>query len=895
MTINTSRKYPLHIHISTLLVTMIILLGGSLVWLSYNQSTQLISSASNQLFEDLAQDSLDQFNNHFEPVSSALHVLAANDYSGPTFDTGLNYSPLLASLLKRYPQTTTLQIGWPNGDYFVMRYLNSDYKKQLFNPPPGAAFIADHIRHSETGAHPQTRVFFDKEMTILDQLDFGTSDYDPRKRSWFKEAPRNQGNYLSEPYLFYFLKQPGLTSARKAVQSDAVIAADISLIALSNALKQTFISPSAITAISNDKGEILAYNQSSKLTLGSHKDDSLHIIKLSELNHSAIDSFLGDTQAQQSEFFQVGEETWISAEHTLFIRDDLNLNLTILAPVSELFSDAYQMRDRNLLITLALVLITLPIAWFMSNQISKSIKNLAKQARAISRFDFSSKEPVESFVLEVDQLSRSMDRMQFTISRFINLINSLAGEEDLGQLLDKISAETMTACGAQAATIYLLSDDETTLQAQVMHFASGEAVAASDLASFTLNSETSEHPIVKNFSNQETALATLHKDHYDGSTPDALFEQLNTDDVMMLLLPLHDRDHEKVGVICLFYPEPKGNKKPMTAQQQGFAEALSGFAAVSVESRQLQLAQKNLLQAFIELIASAIDAKSPYTGGHCQRVPELTKMLARAGCQDQGHFKDFNLSTDEWEELHIAGWLHDCGKVTTPEYVVDKATKLETIYNRIHEIRMRFEVLKRDAEIDYWQQVANNGDQAALSTQLQEKLQQLDSDFAFIAECNEGGEFISEDKLARLQALSQLSWKRTLSDTIGLSWEELQRHNTTEQSLPVAEKLLADKPEHIIERKPSEVIPENNPWGFKLNTPEHKYNRGELYNLSIARGTLAEEERFKINDHMVQTIIMLKQLPYPKHLRNVPTIAGGHHETMIGTGYPDDSPKTICR
>src|SRR5262249_30467115 len=156
---------------------------------------------------------------------------------------------------------------------------------------------------------------------------------------------------------------------------------------------------------------------------------------------------------------------------------------------------------------------------------------------------------------------------------------------------------------------------------------------------------------------------------------------------------------------------------------------------------QLLETQKALLDSFIELIASAIDAKSPYTGGHCTRVPELTKMLARAACDsDAPPFADFNLTDEEWYEVEIASWLHDCGKVTTPESVVDKATKLETIYDRIHEIRTRFEVIKRDAEIDYWKKVADGGDRIALKAELDAELARLDADFDFVAESNIGGE-----------------------------------------------------------------------------------------------------------------------------------------------------------
>ena len=297
--------------------------------------------------------------------------------------------------------------------------------------------------------------------------------------------------------------------------------------------------------------------------------------------------------------------------------------------------------------------------------------------------------------------------------------------------------------------------------------------------------------------------------------------------------------------------------------------------------------QEALLQAFIKLIAGAIDAKSPYTGGHCTRVPEITLMLAKAACESsEGKYKDFDLSDKQWEELSIAGWLHDCGKVTTPEYVVDKSTKLETIYDRIHEVRMRFEVLKRDAEIECWQQIAEGDDKEQLLVDLEKQKIELDADFAFIAECNVGGEFMADEKIERLQSIAVKKWRRTLDDNLGVSWEELNRKKSKNDSLPVEEMLLADKPEHLIARHETDKMPVDNQWGFKVDTPAYKYNRGELYNLSVKKGTLSEEERYMINGHMIQTILMLNSLPFPKSLRNVPLIAGSHHETMDGKGYP---------
>jgi HD-GYP domain-containing protein (c-di-GMP phosphodiesterase class II) len=307
---------------------------------------------------------------------------------------------------------------------------------------------------------------------------------------------------------------------------------------------------------------------------------------------------------------------------------------------------------------------------------------------------------------------------------------------------------------------------------------------------------------------------------------------------------------------------------------------------VALDNQMLIDAEKNLFRSVLKLFADAIDAKSPYTGGHCHRVPKLTTMFARAAsAAETGPLADFRLSDDEWYELEVAGGLHDCGKVTTHEYIVDKATKLETVYNRIHEIRTRFEIVKRDTEIEYLKRALAGGDEAALRAARDARLAQLDEDFAFLAECNIGGEFMAPEKIARLRRIAEITWLRTLDDRLGLSWEESARKPQLRETLPAVEHLLADKPDHLIPHEAEPIAPDN-PWGFVIKPPAHKANLGEIYNLSVRRGTLTEEERFHINDHIVQTIKMLDALPFPKHLRRVPEWAGGHHEKMDGTGYP---------
>ena len=305
-----------------------------------------------------------------------------------------------------------------------------------------------------------------------------------------------------------------------------------------------------------------------------------------------------------------------------------------------------------------------------------------------------------------------------------------------------------------------------------------------------------------------------------------------------------------------------------------------------------EIAQRDLMDAFIQLIAQAIDDKSAYTGGHCERVPELALMLAeRASASSDGPFHAFTLGNeDQWREYRIAAWLHDCGKITTPEHIVDKGSKLETIYNRIHEVRMRFETLWRDAEIDFLKELIEHPEkEQALQEQLASQRERLQDDYAFIAECNVGGEFLDPEKQERLQSIANLTWQRHFDDRMGLSpVEELSTPPNETADLPATEHLLQDRPEHLIERTRSTDYPAE--FNINMDIPENLYNLGEIYNLSISRGTLTAEDRFKINEHMISTIKMLESLPFPDELKNVPRYASTHHETMRGSGYPRKLP-----
>ncbi|MCS5706655.1 GAF domain-containing protein [Synechococcus sp. FGCU-3] len=380
----------------------------------------------------------------------------------------------------------------------------------------------------------------------------------------------------------------------------------------------------------------------------------------------------------------------------------------------------------------------------------------------------------------------------------------------------------------------------------------------------------------------------------------AVDRQLGYRAVSILTVPMRSTSGEIVGVLQLINRKHEAAAvispdtaleltRPFDDFDQGLIEALASLAAVCVERTRLVEGQEKLIDAIIGLLAGAIDAKSPYTGGHCARVPELAFLLAQAAeATNDGPLAPFAFgSSDAWREFRIGAWLHDCGKVTTPEYVVDKATKLEANFNRIHEVRTRFEVLLRDARIERLEGLLAGGDQAELDQRLAEREEELQEQFAFIATSNVGGEFFSPEKVERLREIGAQTWQRHFDDTLGLAWEEHQRriaHAPAGDVLPATELLLADKPWHRIPRR-AEDIPDAS-YGFRMDVPADAFNYGELHNLEVSRGTLTDEERFKINDHIVQTIVMLERLPFPPNLVRVAEYAGTHHETLKGDGYP---------
>ena len=430
---------------------------------------------------------------------------------------------------------------------------------------------------------------------------------------------------------------------------------------------------------------------------------------------------------------------------------------------------------------------------------------------------------------------------------------SLSTEDDINVIFELIMEEAKNITNADGRTLYMISDDGKTMKFEIlrtdsMKFAQGGTTGVEiTFPPMQLFDEAGNpnHSSIVSYS-ATTGKTVNIKDAYkekgfDFTGAKNFDKSTGYRTKSVLSVPLKNHENDIVGVMQLINATDikTGKVISFSSDMQKQNESLASQGAVALTNKRLVKELKNLFESFIQLIATAIDKKSPYTGGHCERVPEITMLLADAVEKTtEGKYADFTMTEDERYELYLAGWLHDCGKVATPPHVVDKGMKLETITDRIEVMDTRFEVLKRDVEIaklkkqiELMTEGSANGEIKTLEEDLTTRIEELSLDQTFIQKTNRGGEFMEEEDQKRVADIGNYKWN--------LEGEET-----------------------------------------------NFFDEKDVRNLQIPKGTLLPEEREIINDHIVITIDMLNKLPYPKNLRKIPEFAGGHHEKLDGTGYP---------
>ncbi len=428
---------------------------------------------------------------------------------------------------------------------------------------------------------------------------------------------------------------------------------------------------------------------------------------------------------------------------------------------------------------------------------------------------------------------------------------SLSAEKNTDKLIENILLSVKEITNADGGSIYSVTDEHE-LQFKViindsldiyMGGSSGVDISFPNLATFKNDGSKVNNMVVACCYHQKSTINipdVYESAQFDTSGTLKFDQQTGYRTQSNLTIPMINHENDVIGVLQLINRlDENGKAIAFTNEDQQISESLASQAAVAITNKNLIEELKGLFEAFIETLATAIDEKSPYTGTHCKQVPLLTMMIAKAVCDTKtGPLQSFSMTEEDEYELKIAGWLHDCGKVTTPEHVMDKATKLETIFDRIELVSTRFEVVYKDLEINFLKQkiqaleTGNVSDIEAYQQTFNEQLKQLKQSFQDIKKYNIGGEFMEDASLERLKSIAKIKWGNAAGEFRPLLTND------------------------------------------------------ELYNLSIKKGTLTAEERIVIQGHMVSTVKMLESLPFPKHLKNVPEYAGGHHETMDGKGYP---------
>ena len=902
-------RFPLHITLGTIFVAALVIFGVAVIAYGYIQGRRIELLGAHDLMGRIGRQLQSDITGLYQPAQGLVDITSKSEiWAGDTLEERLSALAPVAEALQLNSSISAFYVGNEEGDFFLIRTLGRHrVAGDALEAPTRSAYAIQSIERGRDATPEETLLFYDDQLELLERRPVESTEFDPRKREWYRQGMASDAQIATDFYIFFTTGEVGLTFARRLAGGGGVVGADITLEDLENGVARERITPSTRIALTDRSGRVIALSETElTATLPTGADaGSITMPRLSELDDPAyrgVAERLSGVEGSSRFELDVGGESWLASVTTLPTRSGEAVLLSTLIPRRELLADVDRIRNRSLAISGVILALAIVLVLWISNNVSRSLRTLASEAANIRRFKLGRTFAATSRISEVAELGETMALMKDSLQRFFEISRALSAEKDQRRLLEMILREACKVAHADGGAILMFTEDESELEVAILEIdragvhVGGTSGVEPPFAPVPVDSDPDVAGRVGLDGETARELATIR---INDAVADLRFdlrrihERFNHGDYecrSVMSVPLADQKGDLVGLMQLVNArDASGVIGVFDPEVVPFVEALSADAAVALDLRRLLKAQKDLLEAFIHVVAGAIDAKSPYTHGHCQRVPVIAKHLAeKAHEASSPPFHDFNLTEDEWYELHIASWLHDCGKVTTPEYVVDKSTKLETLADRIHEVRTRFEVLWRDAEIDYLRGLAESAPADPEARQrLEERWEEIRDDWTFVAECNQGEIFMIEERLDRVRQIASQTWQRHLDDRLGLSHEELERKKRVPKTnLPATETLLTDRPDHLIERSGDGPIFGDNPHNFDMDVPEHLYNLGEVYNLCVKHGTLTEEERFKINDHIIQTINMLGRLPFPRELKRVSDWAGNHHEKLDGTGYP---------
>ena len=445
---------------------------------------------------------------------------------------------------------------------------------------------------------------------------------------------------------------------------------------------------------------------------------------------------------------------------------------------------------------------------------------------------------IKKILLEIEEKDQKNNKMNYLIKsnkKLIDIGYQISHQKDYSQLLEEILIGAKELSGADGGTLYIFNAEEKALEFKIfintslnVHYCDmDDKVLWKPLKLYNDDNSTNKKNVAVVCAMQDYLINIndiYHSVTYDFAGAKHFDKENNYKTTSMLVIPMKNKENDLIGVIQLINKLDDGKITSFNSDDEALITSMSAQATMVLENNHLVIELEKLLYSLVKSIGSALNEKSNYTAKHVSNVERLSEMLIDTININETTFKDISFTSDEIEEMKLAAWLHDIGKITTPEYVVDKATKLETIYDRVQTIEAKFEILKRDIEIIYLKGEITEEERA-------EKTKQIQEDINFIHTINSGEIFMKKEYIEKLN-------------------------------------YIASKYKISVNYKKKSLL-----------TPD------ELYNLSTTKGTLTKEEREVINNHVIVSYNMLKEVPFPKKFEKVPKIAGSHHKTVDGKGY----------
>lgn len=690
----------LRYYIASLFLVLLAGYAAVNIILGYWQTREMQLADAEVLFGHIGGEIELSIGARYHAASQAAEMIAAATRTDR--DERLDSLPLIAQSIDSTFGVSAAYVGHDDGSFILVRPWRPALARQ-WQAPPGTAYLVQSVEIDDGQPHGSYR-FYDSAMKPMGWTPAPDYRFDPRGRAWYRDALGSRETVAVDPYVFFTTREIGTTVARATRDGRAVAGVDITLGTLATALGALRPTPSADIFVFDHNGNVVVQPGGSEVSV----DDLTGRVQLPPatggLRHEVVAMALKGGENGKVRQADVDGEVWQVMVINLGTSSQ-PLFAGIAAPKAELLVTSERMRNESLLIALAVLLLAVPLTLTLSGIASRPVEALTRAANRIRSLRFDTPMKVTTPLIEIDDLAHAMEGMTATIRKLLGITATLTGEGDFDKLLTLVIDETGRIASARGGVVYLAEADGSLAPARarwaghdvageiaILHPESGDAAAL-----------TERHPALRAFGGNRQILKLDDGDvtrfypafHYDAG-------------LVAFAIPLRNREGDTVGVLVLFIEDDGSETVHVPVEVIAFVEAVSGTAAISIETRRLIAEQRRLFNGVITMLAGSIDTKSPYTGTHCQRVPALMEMMAGAAVEARdGVFRDFSLSEAQWEELRVASWLHDCGKITSPEYVIDKATKLETICNRLHEVRTRFEVVKREAEVACWRRIAD--------------------------------------------------------------------------------------------------------------------------------------------------------------------------------------------